>query len=174
MKARRLVGLMFVAALVAVTVSCGIDRAAAPDPTLAGPEFGALGLSKLLKCSATPAATISLRVNQAGGTLKVGKHKLVIPAGALNRSTLITMSMEADTTNSVQLQPEGLVFNAGKPAVLTLNYDNCPLPASILPRRVAYTTDGLRILQLLPSVDDKLSKKVSTNLEHFSRYAVAW
>lgn len=176
MKARRLIGLMFAIALAMVTISCGIDQAASPsgEQALGGPQLSANVLGKLVKCTPTGYAYSGMTIGPAGGTIKAGKHTLEIPRGALSRTVFISMKMGADTTNSVQLLPEGLVFNRGKPATLTLNYDNCSLVSSLLPRKIAYTTNNLQILQLLPSLDDKLKKKVSTSLEHFSRYAVAF
>ena len=39
---------------------------------------------------------------------------------------------------------------------------------------IAYITDRLRILDLLPSLDNPLLMRVSAPLQHFSRYAAAW
>jgi hypothetical protein len=41
-------------------------------------------------------------------------------------------------------------------------------------KRVAYTTERLEILSYLLSRDNLLLMRVSGELEHFSRYAVAW
>ncbi len=73
---------------------------------------------------------------------------------------------------SVQFAPEGLAFSV--PARLTLSYAALPLIPSLLPKRVVYTTDVLELLQLLLSSDDLLHREVSADLDHFSRYAVAW
>lgn len=173
MKPGRLVGLLFAFALAMVIVSCGVDQSATPSEQAA--DFSPTGIAgNLLKCTPSGYAFSGMTIGPSGGTIKVGKHKLEIPRGALSRNVFIRMEMRADTTNSVQLLPEGLTFNRGKPATLTLNYDNCGLVSSLLPRKIAYTTNSLQILRLLPSLDDKLKKKVSTNLDHFSRYAVAW
>jgi hypothetical protein len=73
--------------------------------------------------------------------------------------------------SSVRLFPEGLRF--ARPASLTLSYAHCekllPLPVTIV-----YTTDDLRILELLQSRDDPLRKRVQSPLDHFSRYAASW
>ena len=72
--------------------------------------------------------------------------------------------------NSVRFSPEGLTF--AKPAKLTMSYSNCsPL---LLLKRVVYTNEGLRILELLPSLDNVKNKTVTGDIRHFSRYAVAW
>jgi hypothetical protein len=87
---------------------------------------------------------------------------------------LITARAPSDTVNSVTLGPSGLTFAAGKPAQLTLSYANCSLVSQLLPQHIAYTTDLLKILSYIASVENPLAKTVTGNLPHFSRYAVAW
>jgi len=41
-------------------------------------------------------------------------------------------------------------------------------------KRIVYTTDGLKVLQLLKSLDLRLSRMVSAPIDHFSRYAIAY
>ncbi len=130
--------------------------------------------SGLLACDPLPYASASATIGTQGGTLVIGPHRLTVPAGALAGPVVISGEAPVGTVNSVKLQPEGLQFAAGKPAKLTLSYANCPLLGSLLPKRVAYTTDLLGILSYVPSLDDLLGRKVTGSLEHFSRYAVAW
>jgi hypothetical protein len=111
-------------------------------------------------------------VGTNGGTIYVGDHKLVIPRGALTRNVTITAEAPADFVASVKLEPHGLQF--AKPAKLTLDYSSCPLARLDLFKHIAYTTDLLAILDLLDSQDNILTAKISTELDHFSRYAVAW
>jgi hypothetical protein len=128
----------------------------------------------LLFCSSLPAASTTQIIGPAGGTLSVGPHTLVIPAGALSQAIAITAEAPTDSVRSVRLLPEGLTFAAGKPARLTLSYAGCSLLGTLVPKRIAYTTDLLELLQLLPSIDDLLRRQVSAPLKHFSRYAVSW
>jgi hypothetical protein len=147
----------------------------APSTLLSG--NGLLGTSigsGLLACDPLPYASASATIGAQGGTLIVGPHRLTVPAGAFAGPVVISAEAPVGTVNSVQLQPEGLQFAAGKPAKLTLSYANCPLLGSLLPKRIAYTTNLLDILSYVPSLDDLLGRKVTGTLEHFSRYAVAW
>lgn len=147
----------------------------APSALLSG--NGLLGTSigsGLLACAPLPYASASATIGAQGGTLVIGPHTLTVPAGALAGPIVISAEAPVGTVNSVRLQPEGLRFAAGKPARLTLSYANCPLLGSLLPKRVAYTTDLLGILSYVVSLDDLLGRKVTGSLEHFSRYAVAW
>jgi hypothetical protein len=158
------------------------DGPTAPDvsteqPSLLLGDSGLLGTgigTGLLGCTPLPAATTEQTVGPAGGTIVVGPHRLVVPAGALDAPVLITAEAPSDSVNSLRLLPHGLTFAEGKPARLTLSYANCSLVGQLLPKRVVYTSDLLEILQWLVSLDEPLTRRVTTKLEHFSRYAIAW
>jgi hypothetical protein len=134
---------------------------------------GVLDLLKnlhLLSCSPQPYVSRTQVVGANGGTILVGTHKLVIPAGALSGDYTIRAEQVTHRVNSVRFSPEGLKF--AKPAKLTLSYSNCsPL---LLLKRVVYTDELLRILELIPSLDNLRTKTVTGDIRHFSRYAVAW
>jgi hypothetical protein len=125
---------------------------------------------RLLSCSAQPNVSTTQVVGQAGGTIYVGTHQLAIPAGALKGNYTIRAEQVTGRVNSVRFSPEGLTF--ARPAKLTLSYSNCS-PLMVL-KRVVYTDELLRILDLLPSVDNIRTKTVTGDIRHFSRYAVAW
>jgi hypothetical protein len=130
----------------------------------------ALSNLHLLSCSPQPYAATTKTVGVTGGVITVGTHRLVIPAGALTRSVTVKAEQMTGQFNSVRFSPEGLQF--AKPATLTLSYANCS-PLMVI-KRVVYTSDLLRILELLPSLDNIFSRTVSAPIRHFSRYAVAW
>jgi hypothetical protein len=172
------------AVVLAAGVSCTSDDALGPSqpatptqmtandqqsPLLGGVLDGLKNLS-LLSCSAQQYVVVTKVVGPAGGTIVVGTHKLVIPAGALARDYTIRAEQVPNRVNSVRFAPEGLKF--AKPAKLTLSYSNCsPL---LLLKRVVYTDELLRILELIPSLDNLKTKTVTGDIRHFSRYAVAW
>jgi hypothetical protein len=185
MKRTRLISMMFLGLLLVAGTSCSTDNATAPAaaPETTSPELGLFdnggllgtGLLKgLLYCRPLPAATKSQSIGPNGGTINVGPHSLVVPRGALSQTITITAEVVSDSVNSVRLLPEGLRFNRGKPARLTLSYANCSLVSRLLPKKIVYTNERLRILDILLSIDNILTQKVSASLEHFSRYAVAY
>jgi hypothetical protein len=175
---------LVLAVVLAAGVSCTSDDALGPSqpstPTqmtaddqqsllLGGVLDGVKSLS-LLSCSQQPYVVVTKVVGTAGGTIVIGTHKLVIPAGALTRNYTIRAEQVPNRVNSVRFAPEGLKF--AKPAKLTLSYSNCsPL---LLLKRVVYTDELLRILELIPSLDNLSTKTVTGDIRHFSRYAVAW
>jgi len=177
---------LFLAAVLAAGMSCTSDdplgqSAPAGSSTMAELEgqqpdllldgiLSTLQDLHLLSCSPQPYASRTQVVGVNGGTIYVGTHKLVIPAGALTRSYTIRAEQVTNRVNSVRFSPDGLRF--AKPAKLTLSYSNCS-PLLVL-KRIVYTDELLRILELIPSLDDIRTKTVTGDIRHFSRYAVAW
>ena len=41
-------------------------------------------------------------------------------------------------------------------------------------KQVAYTTDALGVISLVPSLDNLIAQKVTGQVSHFSNYAIAW
>ena len=182
-KRTRLISMMFLGLLLVGGLSCSTDQGpTGPAPSITEPQFGRSkqggwgipggGRSPFLSCSQIGSEGGGGTIGAAGGTIRAGKNSLVIPAGALSRSTQITMTVVTDSIRVAQLLPEGLVFAVGKPAKLTLDYGDCT--HVLLPKKIAYTNNLLQVIQLLLSVDNLLQKSVSAPLEHFSRYAVAY
>ena len=174
---------VFLAAVLAAGVSCtssdtlgpsepgapALSAAGEQESLLSGVFYGPKDLS-LLSCSPQAYVAVTKVVGPDGGTILVGTHKLVIPAGALGRNYTIRAEQVRHRVNSVRFSPEGLKF--AKPAKLTMSYDNCsPL---LLIKKVVYTDELLRILELIPSLDNLRNRTVTGDIRHFSRYAVAW
>lgn len=162
------------AVVVLATLSCG-DGSPAGVPTEAmRPQLftSTVEASGLLTCAPLPADTASVSVGTEGGSLQVGPHTLTIPDGALDQTVTITAVAPSDSTNRVEFEPAGLVF--ARPAALTLSYANCDVLGSTLPKRIAYVSDALTILEYILSSDDPAAKTVTGRVEHFSGYAVAW
>jgi hypothetical protein len=180
MKHTRRFSLLLLAAAIGGGLSCSPEEgptAPAGSVNEVSQGSGLLGTglgTGLLYCSPLPSASTTQIIGPAGGTISVGPHTLIIPAGALSQAIAITAGAPSDSVRSVRLLPEGLTFAAGKPARLTLSYSGCSLLGTLAPKRIAYTTDLLELLQLLPSIDDLLRRQVSAPLGHFSRYAVSW
>jgi hypothetical protein len=138
---------------------------------LTGAVVGPLGnVTDLLTCSAQPYESTTETIGPKGGVISVGSHSLVIPKGALSSDVTITAEQMSGKTNSVRFNPEGLQFQ--KPAVLTMSYRNCVVV--LLQKKIVFTTEKLKILEVLSSLDLFKSKTVTAPIDHFSRYAVAY
>jgi hypothetical protein len=161
-------------ALIAVAVgSCATDESLTGPPE---PESSLIGTllrpTGLLSCSPLPYASTTATVGPSGGIITVGPHELRIPPGALAEPVTITAEAPSGTVNLVRFQPEGLEFRSA--ARLTMSYANCNTLGLLIPKRIAYTTDALVILEYLLSLDNLWAQKVTGRLEHFSSYAIAW
>jgi hypothetical protein len=131
---------------------------------------GLLKITGLLTCQEQQYASTYQTVGSQGGTIRIGKHALVIPKGALRKNVRIRAEQMQGPTNSVRFSPEGLQFQ--KPATLLLNYQNCENVET--PKAVVYTTEEFKILEVLRSLDLLNKQTVTAPIDHFSRYAVAF
>ena len=131
---------------------------------------GLLKVTGLLTCQEQQYAVTYQTVGSQGGTIRIGKHYLVIPRGALRQNVRIKAEQMTGSTNSVRFSPEGLQFK--KQAALALSYQNCQNVD--VPKAVVYTTEQLKVLEILRSLDLLKSRTITAPIDHFSRYAVAY
>jgi hypothetical protein len=174
---RWLLGLV-AGALLLVGAACSSTDDSPAGPSTDGPQAAiipslipsVLSSVDLLTCKSLPYASATAMIGPKGGTLRVGKSSLVVPSGVLASEVMIKAEQMPGTVNSIRFSPEGLRF--ARPARLTMSYDNCLL--SLPTKRIVYTTETLRVLQLLQSLDLRLTRTVSAPVDHFSRYAIAY
>jgi hypothetical protein len=126
---------------------------------------------ELLRCEPKPYDAEVAIIGPNGGQLHAGAHTLVIPKGALDHEELISMEAPTSSLVDVRFEPHGLQFQ--QPAQLKLSYVGCvrPTTADLM---VAYIAQGGSVLELPPSVDLKGDKEVDADIDHFSRYAIAY
>ena len=138
---------------------------------LTGAVVGTLGnVTDLLTCSPQQYAITTQTIGPSGGVISVGRHSLVIPRDALPRKVTITAEQIRGSTNSVRFSPEGLHFE--RHAALTMSYENCALV--LLQKKIVFTSEKLKVLEVLRSLDLFRGKTVTAPIDHFSRYAVAY
>jgi hypothetical protein len=134
-----------------------------------------IGLGDFTRCTPQPWASGSARIGPSGGSLRVGKHMLKIPAGALKRSVLITMEAPTDSLNYVVFGPEGLTFEPANLPTLVMGYGNCAVTGrNGESLEIVYTDDLLTtVLDTTESVStDTLHHTVGARLRHFSKYVL--
>jgi hypothetical protein len=198
----------FLIALSALTVTSSCDRSPTgvpqpPAPTSLAGRLAPTGALQpwapslptgLLACSELPYESVTQVVGPEGGTISIGPHTLLIPAGALTKSVSITAVIDTGlgrktllvrppegrkpkkdfvAVNSVRFKPK-LKFQS--PAYLTMSYANCDLggPGQLLPA-IVYTNPVLNvILENEPALDSPDAQSLTAGIDHFSNYAVAW
>jgi len=178
--ARRVAGVLVAIATASIVASCveapsGPSRLrddAAANNDLLGLLTVPLSSLNLLSCSTQSYDSVTKVIGDDGGTIVVGQHVFVVPPDALDHNVTITAVTPSVNRREVRFQPEGLQFK--KKTTLTMSYAGCSLLSQLLPKKIVYVGDDLSILELIKSVDDILSKKVTGRVEHFSAYAVAY
>ena len=130
----------------------------------------AYGRYRLAACSTRQPHFNAALVDAAGGILEVGPNRLAVPAGALEHSTLLSgLVLPIDVVN-VEFGPEGLQFEV--PARLTLNTTGCDIPPGVTPS-IVYVKDG-KVVEVIPSVFDRLHNRITGPVHHFSGYSIAF
>jgi hypothetical protein len=175
--------LPFAALLVAATAAalgCADHGIMGPTPGPdATPVFQVSATAKkgggggaVTSCSTVLVGMIRQTVGPAGGVVALGPARLTIPPGALSAAVTIQAQIPRGYSgNYIQLRPEQIVFL--QPASLTISYSNCSL-VNATQLKVAQVSDGLQIIQYVPSTNDPDAHTVTGQLQHFSNYAVAW
>ena len=152
-------------------ISVPSSRHLMPSRDAGGDGSGDAEGAQLLSCAAHGMLSASVAVGAQGGVISVGGDLLVIPAGALQSSTIITATIPADTLADIRFAPHGLQF--AKPAKLVLKTTGCNL-AGRSPHHVVYLDGEGEVLQTLDATPAQDGKAVATQIGHFSSYAIAF
>ena len=140
------------------------SKGAAQGTTLLGSTVGLL------------TGTVTSLVTTLGGTLANGPYTLTIPAGALTKTTTISISEVSASVMECDCEPTGLTFQT--PVTLVFNYAGTDAD----PSSPNYKPGPLTCSWLDPStsrwvsiggVDDTTHKTFTATLSHFSYYALS-
>jgi hypothetical protein len=130
---------------------------------------------RLVRCDFHDAYAGSADIGPRGGILRVGPHILIVPPGALTRTTRIWGDAPAGETVEIKFRvdfgPEGQQFR--KPAGLLLNAQGCDIP-EYYPPDVVYLSPTGEVLERIDAVYSNYWHTVAAPIEHFSGYALAW
>jgi hypothetical protein len=149
-------------------LGCSSELTAPDTPAIAQ----AVSAPSLTACKPLPEASASGWIGPRGGLLRAGPHSLKVPPAALNTTVFITLEAPSSSFNRVGLEPQGLKFNDGTAAYLTVSYENC----SVLPgsrQEIVRVSGSLKVLQVTPSVMDSATLTVEGKLLLFSDYALS-
>jgi hypothetical protein len=127
----------------------------------------------------TPVATslssvvpsVAALIGPQGGVIETGGHRLVFPAGALVRPTMISMK-PMDGMAGAEFGPHGLVFPAGAQPVLTLSYAGAAIPSDA-ELHVAYLSASGGIEEVFETAHHVATMTVSATIPHFSGYLIS-
>jgi hypothetical protein len=165
-----------VAVAACVVFACGAPDAAAPPTSSLGAARRVYDDSNsppetLAACTKRATFSDSGEFGASGGTLWVGRNRLIIPPGALSERVTISGTIVGDTVAFLQFQPEGLRFK--KPAGLILDASGCTLHEDGAADLV-YIDDNGVIAEQIRATYDNAWHTVAAPIEHFSGYAIAF
>lgn len=129
-----------------------------------------------IQCPTTESSTSSAVVTPLGGLVSVAGTTISIPAGALLSDALVTVTVPASPYMEVDISVQGTehyVFEL--PVTVTIGYSRCTRSDIDHTALSAWYIDSQtkRLLQRMPSVDNKVLRTVTFTTEHLSGYAVA-
>lgn len=172
-------------ALPALVAACSPDSA--PSPLAPAAPMGARTLSArsgndgaaglLLACPSDVAISGEAVIGREGGSLVVGGHALVVPAGAVPKPTTFVLSVPASPVLEIDISGDGRPhYQFMSPVAVRVDYSRCAddvLPETPL---VAWWIDGPGRSKQgeMPSTDDRAARTLTFTTDHLSGYAIAY
>lgn len=173
-----------VGALGALAACSEAPTAPASPPTTVDRHISADSTARLLGlfgprplyCPASETQTTTSVVDALGGVLSVAGTSVLIPAGALLGPTTVTLTVPASQYMEIDVSVQGtehFVFEL--PITVTVSYARCTsLLSRLLPLAAwHWESDTRTFLELMPSVDNKLTRTVTFTTPHLSGYIIA-
>ena len=119
-----------------------------------------------INCVPRSSATGSALIGPRGGTLWVGRHRLIVPPGALLETVRISGTVPEGKPFEIDLQPHGLQFR--KAAGLILDASSCiDVPT------IVYLVDQYTVSPPIPAIYSNWWHAIACPIWHFSGYAIA-
>jgi hypothetical protein len=123
------------------------------------------GVFTPINCVPRRSSQGSAVIGPSGGTLWIGKHRLIVPPGALTRSVRISGTVPEGKPLQIDLQPHGLQFR--KPAGLILDASSCVNVPTIV-----YLDDIYAVSTPIPAIYSNWWHTIACPIWHFSGYAI--
>ena len=159
-------------ALLAAAVSLSACDGPSADPMVDGFERIAPG-GLLALCEVNPAAEVTGSVGPLGGTLIGSGVSMVIPAGAVSRSTRFRLYTPSSPYAEVEITANGQDhFQFSLPVVISIEYDDCGTPTGTL-GVWHIDPESKTLLEFMGGVNDVLNRRVVFSTTHLSGYAIA-
>ena len=137
--------------------------------------FGSEQLEVVRYHAAREGARVTRSIDKSGGVLSANGVMLVIPAGALDRSVEITLTVPQGDQLAVELEPHGLTFR--RPAYLAFAIQNTAYDAASAARELSgvYHSDGVTARVVTPREVmpvHMMNGLAAFGVWHFSDYAI--
>jgi hypothetical protein len=156
------------------------DPASGLRPTAEAVFSSSSGQRYTVVRSSDALGSVTATIGEAGGTLMLGKHRLIVPKGAVSAPTVfsfggvdselvrVRLSATQDTHNDVG------AAGFAVPIQLELSFDNADnLPENYQDLIVVYFTEDGLVEEKATSVDTRGHKAIGS-IPHFSDYGLGW
>ena len=149
----------------------------APGLEESSSTLAAQGASGLLACPTTVGRSGQAEIGPDGGTLTVGGHSLVVPAGAVHRAMTFTLSAPASSSLEIEISAGNQGhYKFRSPVTVRVDYSRCS--DSVLPDGplTAWWIDVASRSKKgeMPSTDDRAARTLTFTTDHLSGYAIAY
>jgi len=134
------------------------------------------GAPALLACANPKTGVASATIGPNGGSFHVAGTRIDIPAGAVPEPTRFRLELPESPYAEIEVTADGNEhYTFQRPVTVTISYARCGAHADSAQTLDAwYVESGTRkLLQQMPSVDDRPGRKLTFTTDHFSGYAVA-
>jgi hypothetical protein len=166
----------FFALTLAALTACS-EPTTAPQFEASQPSLNETPTATLLECRRADSDFASALIGPLGSVLSLDGHQLIVHEGALLNLAFVTMREPPTRFVEVELRVNGQPhFTFQKPVTVVLDYSRC--------RRRRLPEGALRVFEIDPvtkaliremegAIDDRASRTIRFDTDHFSGYAVA-
>lgn len=130
----------------------------------------------LVECPSTTTQSGSGILDALGGVVSVGGVTVVVPAGALTGTTTIDVTVPASKYLEVDISVPGVEhYLFAQPISVRVDYGRCDLASLATKSLSIWYIDSAtkQPIELMPTVDDKLTHTATFTTGHLSGYALA-
>lgn len=159
-------------AVLGVLTACGDSR---PDG-LTGAQPSSTASVALMSCPTSESHAGSGRIPASGGTLRLGGHSVVVPGTAIVDSIEISAEAAAGSAVILDLRANGQEhWQFLDRLVVTIDYSRCNPSAYAGRQLTVWLVDPETgaPTEFMGGVDDRASRRITFQTDHFSGYAIA-
>ena len=158
--------------LLPITACDAPESASAPGGDL---QQAMVTAPSLLSCPSGQARGADGLVLPLGGAVGLGRHGVVVPAGALLGALEIEIEVPPSQYMLVELRANGQEhWQFLAPVTVTIDYGRCSIGLLDPPVTVWHVDSGTgELLEHMGGIDNRIAKTITFTTDHFSGYAIA-
>ena len=173
MSRSRFAGPMAVLAILGIAACEQAGDPSAPERLLSTVDGAA---PEPLECPTDVTLSGQAVIGPSGGTLRAGRHQVVIPAGALTETLTFTLAAPAGTPLLIEASAQGLEHVPfKKPVTVVVDYARCPAGEVDAGALSAWYVEGSppQLLKRMSGAQEPAASTYRFYTDHFSGYVIA-